>query len=111
VPSRPCCVALYGSTLLYFNESNFAVQQSKANLSLFRDRGFYRELADDKDRPFRSWEAFVRLREPFGLGLHPDVGEAILREKDGRRLIGDIKREALARAAAEAKPLHPQGTN
>ena len=79
-------------------------------------RGFYRELRDDKGRPFLSWEEFVQFREPFGLGLHLEVAEAILGEKDHTKTIGvlfeekNYKRAAMAKLV-EAKPLHPHGTN
>ncbi len=76
--TRSWCVALHSSTLLRLNEGNFAVQRLKVNLQLFRERGFYRQLLNDQNRPFRSWEEFVQFREPFGLGLHLEAAEAIL---------------------------------
>lgn len=94
VGSRPWCLYLYDTAMRFMKEGTFAVQELKMKLLAFRDKQYYQRLTDDKDRPFQTWEHFVQFREPFGLGLPLEVAEAILREQNGKRLIGEVVQEA-----------------
>lgn len=49
----------------------------------------WRQLADEKGRPFRSWDHFCTYRQPFGLGYAPGeiaemVGEPLGKKKTNR---------------------------
>lgn len=59
-------------------------------------------------QPFRSFADFIRFREPFGLGMHTEVVDAILREQDGTKTLAEVMAqvEPLAKNGGDRKRGH-----
>ena len=70
-------------------QTDLDVRHLKFHLVDFKEKERWRQLTDDKDRPFRSWRAYLTYPEPNGLGISEESAEAIMSAVDGV-LIGAV---------------------
>jgi hypothetical protein len=71
----------------------------------FKKEERWKQLTDDKDKPFQSWEDYVQYPEPNGLGMAPASAKLVMEELDDSRLLGDVLvADAADRKAKEQQP-------
>ena len=70
--------------------TEFEVSNLKFSLLSMKEHEGWKQLPDQSGEPFQTWEDFCQYREPFGLGMRVEVVAAIMAERDGRRLLGDV---------------------
>lgn len=65
------------------------VRHLKFHLVDFKEKERWKNLADDQNRPFRSWKEYLTYPEPNGLGISEESAKAIMAAVDGE-LIGEV---------------------
>jgi hypothetical protein len=90
-----------------------SVDDVRVKLWAFRDKEFFRQLVDKTNHPFMSFESFCETPWPYGLGLPPGVGPAIIAEKNKAKTIATIAQELAAdpnMKALASGPGRPEGS-
>ena len=65
------------------------VRHLKFHLVDFKEKERWKQLTNDKDRPFQSWKEYLTYPEPNGLGISEESADAIMAAVDGA-LIGEV---------------------
>lgn len=88
--SEPWCRSFHQTICRLKREGQFAVSNLKYSLRDFHDGKHFARLTDPEGSPFKTWDSFVQCREPYGLGMKPEVARAIMTEQDDSRLLRDV---------------------
>jgi len=65
------------------------VRHLKFHLIEFREKERWKQLTNNKHKPFRSWEDYLTYPEPAGLGISKESADAIMKAVEGK-LIGEV---------------------
>jgi hypothetical protein len=70
-------------------QTDLDVRHLKFHLVDFKEKERWKQLTNDKDKPFRSWKEYLTYPEPNGLGISEESADAIMGAVDGA-LIGEV---------------------
>jgi hypothetical protein len=104
VGSAEWCKYIHGIMCQTKRRANSEVSSLKYTLIEFRKSKHWERLTDADGHSFRAWEDYVQYPEPDGLGMVVADAEAIISEKNDKRLIADIE-------AKDRRNQKPVGTN
>jgi len=65
------------------------VRHLKFHLIEFREKERWKQLTNNKHKPFRSWEDYLTYPEPAGLGISKESADAIMKAVEGK-LTGEV---------------------
>lgn len=100
--SREWCAAVRFQVRCKIGEAKSRVSHLKFDLKALRDEAHYAVLQRRDGQLFESWEEFCDHPEPEGLGFPADVANALIKERDGSRLVSAVAAEVMANAPARA---------
>jgi hypothetical protein len=69
---------------------DWEVRHLKYGLLEFKRDERWRQLYDDKNHPFGSWEDYVQYPEPNGLGMPPESARLVIEAINDAELLGDV---------------------
>jgi hypothetical protein len=88
--SEPWCRSFHQTICRLKRQGQFAVSNLKYSLRDFRGGRHFTKLTDAEGSPFKSWDNFVEYREPYGLGMSPEVVREIINERNDSKLLRDV---------------------
>jgi hypothetical protein len=105
--SAEWCKYIHGIMCQTKRRANSEVSSLKYTLIEFKKFGRWERLTDAAGQPFLSWEDYVQYPEPDGLGMAVPDAEAIIAEKNDKRLIADVEAEDKANLRPVGKHIDP----
>jgi hypothetical protein len=90
IGSPSWCRASHVELCAVKRRTDHEVRLLKYGLLEFKQKERWRQLYDNDDRPFSSWEDYVQYPEPNGLGMAAESVKAVLEELNDAALLGDV---------------------
>lgn len=90
IGSQPWCKASHVELCAAKRKLDWEVRHLKYGLLEFKRDERWRQLYDNKNHPFKSWEAYVRHPEPNGLGMPPESAQTVIDAVNDAELLGDV---------------------
>lgn len=90
IGSPSWCRASHVELCAVKRRTDHEVRLLKYGLLEFRQKERWRQLYDNDNKPFRSWEDYVQYPEPNGLGMATENVKAVLEEINDEALLGDV---------------------
>jgi hypothetical protein len=104
IGSQPWCRASHVELCAAKRKLDWEVRHLKYGLLEFKRDERWRQLYDNKNRPFKSWEAYVRHPEPNGLGMPPESAKAVIEAINDAELLGDVLGEHGGKREGAGRP-------
>jgi hypothetical protein len=102
--SAEWCKYVHGIMCQTKRRANAEVSSLKYTLIDFKKSNHWERLTDAAGEPFTLWEDYVQYPEPDGLGMVVADAEAIIAEKNDKRLIAEIEAKDKANLRPAGRP-------
>lgn len=90
IGSAPWCRASHVQLCAMKRKMDWEVRHLKYGLLEFKRDERWRQIYDNNDQPFVSWEDYVQYPEPNGLGMPPESLTAVLETLNDDALLGTV---------------------
>jgi hypothetical protein len=90
IGSPSWCRASHVNLQAMKRRTDHEVASLKYSLLEFKKYELFRQILDDSNKPFETWEDYVQYPEPNGLGMPVESARAVMEALDDRELLGRV---------------------